>query len=122
LSKEFQKRTGIQCELTIHPSHIDLDPDRATAFFRIYQEALTNVARHANASLVQSSFEKQGNQITLKVKDNGKGMDISKAEDPKSFGLIGIRERILVFGGETSIQSNLGKGTLITISISINNP
>jgi len=122
LSKEFQKRTGIQCELTIHPNHIDLDQERATAFFRIYQEALTNVARHANAGLVQSSFEKQDKQLVLKVKDNGKGMDISKAEDPESFGLIGIRERILVFGGETSIQSNRGEGTLITISIPTNNP
>ncbi len=122
LAKEFQKRTEIQCELTIHPDQIDLDPERATAFFRIYQEALTNVARHANASLVQSSFEKQGNQLALKVKDNGKGMVISKAEDPKSFGLIGIRERVLVFGGEISIQSNRGEGTLITISIPINNP
>ena len=122
LAKGFQKRTGIPCEITIHPDQINLDPECATAFFRIYQETLTNVARHANASLVQSSLEQKGNQLVLKVKDNGNGMDIRKAESPESFGLIGIRERILVFGGETSIQSNRGEGTLITISMPINNP
>jgi len=122
LAKEFQKRTGIKCELAINPDHLDLDQERATAFFRIYQEALTNITRHANASLVRSSLEKQGNQLTLKVKDNGKGMDLSKAEDPESFGLIGIRERILVFGGETNFYSNPGQGTSITVSIPVNNP
>ena len=117
LAKEFEKRAGISCDLSIEPDKIKLDPERSIAIYRIYQEALTNVARHASALKVQSSLEKKSNQLILKVRDNGNGMDRSKVENPMSLGLIGIRERALVWGGQTQIQTSPGKGTEIIVSI-----
>jgi PAS domain S-box-containing protein len=116
-AKEFQKRTGIECVLTIRPENIDLDPERSIALFRIYQEALTNVARHADANYVQSYFLKQNGKIILEICDNGKGMPQEKLEGSKSFGLFGIQERILVWNGEAKFLSKEGGGTTISVSI-----
>ncbi len=121
-AKQFQNRTGIDCELTMQPEDIELDPDRSIAFFRIFQEALTNIARHAEATKIQASFKLCLEAIVLKVEDNGKGMDLEKAEDPSSLGLIGIRERSLVWGGQTTIKSQPGHGTLIEVSIPLELP
>jgi signal transduction histidine kinase len=117
LAKEFEKRTGIPCDLSIEPNKIEVDPERSIAIYRIYQETLTNVARHAAALNVQSSFVKKTNHLILKVRDNGKGMDRNKVENPMSLGLIGIRERALVWGGRTQIQTSPGKGTEIIVTI-----
>jgi len=118
-SNEFQKRTGTTCELFIEPEEIVVDSERSTALFRIYQEALTNVARYAKASRVQTSFNKQSNSLVLEIMDNGIGMDEKIADDPHSLGLIGIRERVLAWGGKFHLQSDRGKGTTLTIVIPI---
>ena len=116
-AKEFQKRTGIECVLTISPENIQLDPERSIAIFRIYQEALTNVARHAEADHVQTFFLKRDDKIILEICDNGKGMCEEEMETSKSFGLFGIRERVLIWKGEAKILSKEGKGTTISVSI-----
>ncbi len=119
-TKEFQKRTRIECELTIIPEKIELDPERSITLFRIYQEVLTNVARHSKANRVKSTFSQQKDQLFLEVIDNGIGMREEEMENPKSFGLIGIRERVFVWGGKTQILSKEGDGTTILISIPLN--
>lgn len=118
-NNEFQKRTGTNCEIIIEPDEIFVDSERSTALFRIYQEALTNVARHAKASRVQTSFKKQNGDLVLEINDNGIGMDENIMDDPHSLGLIGIRERVLILGGKFDLHSNLGKGTTLTIIIPI---
>jgi PAS domain S-box-containing protein len=115
--KEFHKRTGIECELKIEPEAIYLDDERSTMFFRIFQEALTNVARHAGASQVKSVFRQSDKKWTLEVQDNGQGMDASLVDDSKSLGLIGIRERIHLWGGVMQIDCQSGKGLKIIVNI-----
>lgn len=116
-NNEFQKRTGTNCELILEPEEIVVDPERSTALFRIYQEALTNVARYAKANKVQTSFKKQLNSVVLEIKDNGIGMDEKIVDDPHSLGLIGIRERVIIWGGKFHLHSERGKGTTLTIVI-----
>lgn len=117
LTNKFQKHTGIQCELIIEPEKIIINPEWSTPLFRIYQEALTNVARHAKANEVQSSLRKQNNNLVLEIKDNGIGMDEKLIDNTQSLGLIGIRERILVLGGTLHLKSHEGKGTTLTVTI-----
>ena len=115
--EEFQNRTGIKCEMTIIPSDIILDPDRSTAIFRIFQETLTNVARHARATKIKVTLRKKARKIELRVKDNGKGITEKQMADSKSFGLIGIRERVQFFGGAVEIKGIPDKGTTVIATI-----
>jgi signal transduction histidine kinase len=116
-AEEFQKRTGIKCEATLDPEEIILDQDRSTAISRILQETLTNVSRHANATKVKVNLRKKAGKLILKVNDNGKGITEKQISDPKSFGLIGIRERVHLFGGEVKISGIRDKGTTVTVNI-----
>ena len=116
-AEEFSKRTQIKCEFSSKPKDIVLDPDRSTAIFRIFQEALTNVARHSNASKVKAVLTKETEKIVLTVKDNGKGIEKKQIGDPKAFGIIGMRERARFLGGEVRVNSAPGRGTSITVSI-----
>ena len=118
-AEEFQKRTGIKCKITIEPKDISLDKDRNTAIFRIFQETLTNVARHAEASEVNVSLKQRNGQIELRVRDNGRGITEGQISNPKSFGLIGIRERVKIFGGNSILKGSPGKGTIMTVRIPI---
>ena len=118
--KEFQSWRGIRCRATFDPADIDLDQDRSTAIFRILQETLTNVARHANATRVNVSLKEKGGQLVLRVRDNGKGITQEQISHPKSIGLIGIRERVYSWGGEVIINGVPGKGTTVTASIPLN--
>ncbi|HXX57865.1 MAG TPA: PAS domain S-box protein [Thermodesulfovibrionales bacterium] len=114
LAGEFHRRVGIPCKVSFSRGHIDLDKDRSTAVFRVFQEALTNVARHAKATRVEASV-KWGDDIILTVKDNGKGITKERLSDPESFGLIGMRERVKFFGGEIDIRGRADKGTTVTM-------
>jgi two-component system sensor histidine kinase UhpB len=114
---EFQKRTGISCELSVNSQDITLDSERSTAIFRIFQETLTNITRHANATKVRVSLVKKNMQLKLKIKDNGKGISEEKISDPKSLGLVGIQERVFFLGGDIEIKGTQGKGTTLTVSI-----
>ena len=118
--QEFQERTRIKCELTADGKDINLDRDLATGVFRILQEALTNVARHANATRVEVSLMERDGQLVLQVRDNGKGITAKQISHPKSFGLIGMRERVRSWNGSVKIEGISGKGTIVTVSIPLN--
>lgn len=113
----FQKRTGIKCEVTLYPDDIVVAPNLSVTIFRVLQETLTNVARHANATGVKVSLKKKASKLELKVKDNGKGITEKQISNPKSFGLIGIRERIRFWKGEAKIKGVRGKGTTVTVNM-----
>lgn len=116
---EFERRTGIDCEVHAHEAKddIQLDDQRATALFRILQESLTNVARHSQASLVHIELFRKNNSFFMKIADNGIGIFPGCRRKPNSFGLMGIGERISMLGGEFTVDSVPGKGTVLTIEI-----
>ncbi|MGD2245734.1 MAG: PAS domain S-box protein [Candidatus Aminicenantes bacterium] len=116
-AEDFQKRTGISCDLSVSSQDITLDENRSTALFRIFQEALTNITRHAHASHVKVNLAKKDNTIELKVKDNGRGIIKEKISDPKSLGLMGIQERVYSLDGKINIRGIPNKGTTVTVSI-----
>ncbi|MBN2297647.1 MAG: PAS domain S-box protein [Deltaproteobacteria bacterium] len=116
---EFQKRTGITCEVTVDPEDITLDKDQSTTVFRIFQETLTNVARHANASHIKTSLQADDGMLKMIVTDNGKGITRKQIEDSKSFGLMGIRERAYFSGGDVVFTGKKGHGTSVIVSIPI---
>jgi PAS domain S-box-containing protein len=112
--QDFQKRTGIPCICVTSADDIAMDPERATALFRICQEALTNTARHAQATAVTIKLESRSNSLQLVVADNGVGIPDTKLSNRQSLGLIGMKERVALFGGEITIQGHPGKGTTVT--------
>jgi len=114
---ELQNHTGIACRVSVSPRNITINPAIATALFRIAQEALTNVVRHAQASRVEITLRKRGNRLLLRVKDNGRGITTEKLSDPNSLGLMGMRERLLHWNGEVKIRGVNGKGTTVTAII-----
>jgi signal transduction histidine kinase len=115
-AREFQRRTGIRCLVEIVPGFTDPDKERSTALFRIFQELLTNVARHANASRVKATLV-DGEEISLVVEDNGRGVKSEELEGNKSLGFLGLRERVLAFGGSIDVRGEEGKGTTVSVSI-----
>ena len=116
-AQEFAERTGIDCDLYLSDEEIVLDRDLATAIFRIFQETLTNVARHAEATEVHVELEDRPDELVLTVRDNGKGITESQLSDPRSLGLMGIRERAHSWGGEVAFQGIPGQGTTVTVRI-----
>jgi PAS domain S-box-containing protein len=118
-TQEFQNRSGITCDLFFDPEDIILDTDRSTAIFRIFQETLTNVARHADATTISVRLEKRNSHLIMEVKDNGKGIGEDEISHSESFGLIGMRERALFLGGEFQICGSKERGTAVTVSIPI---
>lgn len=115
----FTRRTGIHCRLKGAGSDIELDEERATAILRIVQESLTNVMRHASASEAEVLLVQQEDSYTLHIRDNGTGFDPDKPMKKKSFGLIGIRERVLMLGGDVAITSAPQQGTLLQVSFPV---
>ncbi len=111
---DFQKRRGIACKVTVDPNDIELDPARSTALFRIFEEILANVVRHAGASKVSVRLIKTERTVTLTVRDNGVGIPPEKISDPMSFGLIGMCERAYPFGGEVRVKAMPAGGTAVT--------
>ncbi len=118
-AEEFEKRTGIRYALSFDPDDMNLDPDLSTSVFRIFQETLTNVARHAHATEIKISLLEKDRILKLTVTDNGIGISKDQIENPKSFGLMGIRERAYFSGGEARIFGQKGKGTIVSVSIPI---
>lgn len=116
---EFQKRTGIQCDVTVSPKNMKLDNDRSTAVFRIVQEALTNVARHADASKVTVNLEARKGRLVVRVADNGSGIHPDQISSPKSLGLTGMRERLYPWKGVLDIRGQKGRGTKVRASLPI---
>jgi PAS domain S-box-containing protein len=117
--QEFQRRTGISTEFLLPPDELRLEPDRATAIYRILQESLTNVARHSGAEKVIVTLKVTNDQVVLIVKDDGKGISGIKVCGPKSLGLLGMHERTLMFGGDLTVEGEPGMGTTVTARIPI---
>ena len=117
--REFQDRTGIPCVFTRNSDDIAVDAMRSATLFRICQEALTNIVRHANATRVDLSLRRVGPNVVLEVRDNGRGIPKSAVADPKSIGLVGMRERVLPWGGDVRIRGMRGKGTVVTVRIPV---
>ncbi|MBR9978188.1 MAG: HAMP domain-containing protein [Bacteroidetes bacterium] len=116
-AEEFQRRTGIFCALHIDPPDISLDADRSTAVFRIFQETLTNVARHAAATRVTIKLLAGNRGISLHVHDDGRGISADSIRDPRSFGLLGIRERAHYWNGTVTFEGVPGRGTNVDVTI-----
>jgi len=117
LSKDFQNRTGISCKVILQGVDKISDTACSTAIFRIVQEGLTNVMRHAAASQVKVSLERKARALVVEVRDNGIGIAEGRIFGSKSFGLTGIRERVRLLGGEAVIRGIPGKGTLVRVTI-----
>ena len=116
-AKEFQKRTGIRARVKLPPESTKLDIDVATTMFRIFQEILTNVARHSRATRIDVELAIGEDQVTLGVADNGVGIAPADLNGKKSLGLLGMHERALLFGGEVKINGAGGEGTRVLVSI-----
>ena len=113
--RQFTAVTGIPVTCSIEPENIDLDKERNTALYRVFQESLTNVARHARASSVRVDLRETGDGVELAVRDNGVGIAKKSLEDPSSFGLMGMRERVIAIGGKMIVSGRPGKGTDVRV-------
>jgi PAS domain S-box-containing protein len=121
-AQEFEARAGTNCRLDLPKDDIVIDQERATALFRILQETLTNVKRHANATQVNVRLAKEGGSLTLEVHDNGKGINEEELSAGRSLGILGMRERSLLLGGEFTITGGLGEGTTVRVRIPETHP
>lgn len=116
LVQDFQRRSGIKCKLEME-GDIVLDDNRATALFRILQESLNNVTRHAQASNVQITLSIAADRLYMRIADDGIGIYPDCRRKANSFGLVGIEERIIALGGALDIRNNENRGTILTVSI-----
>lgn len=118
-AREFKSQSGIECEFNSNLGTIELDRKSATALFRIFQETLINVAHHSKATEVKIFLDEKDGILTMKVIDNGKGITEAEMSDAKSFGLLGIKERALLLGGEIEVSGIRGVGTTVTLRVSL---
>ncbi|HVN83553.1 MAG TPA: sensor histidine kinase [Candidatus Binatia bacterium] len=114
---EFERRCGVACTFRCSLPELTLDPMRSTALFRILQEALTNVARHAAARHVTISLRLEDDQLVLEVEDDGRGVTHAETTSPHSLGFLGMRERARLLGGEVEIAGVIGRGTTVHMRI-----
>ena len=116
-AESFQERSGIRCRIENNGFEPELPKDQATALFRIFQELLTNIIRHADADDVVARLKKGDGELLLQVTDNGCGITHDRIHSPRSFGLIGIRERLYPFGGRVAFEGRPGEGTRVTVHL-----
>jgi signal transduction histidine kinase len=119
---EFKRHNTIEFHFTAEVPdddlvHLDFEKDIAIGLYRIFQEALTNIAKHSDASKVTANIGRYHDQLILMIYDNGKGFDTENTKDKKSFGLVGMKERALMMKGEFIAESTAGKGTTITVAV-----
>jgi PAS domain S-box-containing protein len=119
-AKEFQARTGIKCQVALPEVNPAIDAERSTVLFRIFQEALTNVARHAGATRVTVGVSQDREYLSLEVCDNGRGIAPEQLSASSSLGILGMRERALLVGGEFTISGASGGGTTVRVRIPFN--
>jgi signal transduction histidine kinase len=117
LADEFGKHGSATCLLHLSEEPTDLDEDQTVTIFRIVQESLTNVTRHAGASRVEIILLQRADELIVEVHDNGKGFDPASAAMTRSFGLLGMRERAAVLGGSIDIISTPEQGTVVSLRI-----
>jgi PAS domain S-box-containing protein len=116
-AQDFQNRTGINCRFTPGVEDLGLDQDLSTAAFRIFQETLTNVARHSGATEVDVNLNHCDDSLALEITDNGKGISAAEISGSRSLGILGMRERASLLGGELQISGTPGEGTTVTLRI-----
>ncbi len=116
-ANDFQNRSGIACEVTFDCRERSINKDAATALFRIFQETLTNVARHASATAVALTLKETGNELIMEVADNGRGITDEQIEDSSSFGIMGMRERANFLGGAVHLKGQHFRGTTVSVTI-----
>jgi signal transduction histidine kinase len=121
-ANEFHSRTGIPCHVVAAVDDSQLQQQFATVFFRIYQETLTNIIRHAKATQVDVRLAEENGALVLTVKDNGRGISEEEIADTRSIGLLGMRERATLIGGEITLQGAPGKGTTMTLRVPLGQP
>ncbi|HTL60040.1 MAG TPA: response regulator [Nitrospira sp.] len=115
--QDFERRSGIRCLCEASSDEIKISPSRATAAFRICQEALTNIVRHAKATFVRVLIKESGDDVLIEIQDNGSGIPADKINDGSSLGLLGMKERSMAIGGWLSIAGWPGKGTTVTLRL-----
>jgi signal transduction histidine kinase len=113
----FEARTGIRCQLAGGADERTPGPDICTALFRILQEALTNVVRHAAASEVVITLERHAHHLVMRVSDNGRGITAQQITRRRSLGILGMRERAALLGGAFAITPSPGGGTTVAVSV-----
>ena len=114
-AREVQSRAGIPCSLVIPPPDFSVDKNRTTAVFRIFQEALTNIVRHANATKIEIRLDVNEGQLKLDVLDNGRGINSTDVLKSHSLGLLGMQERAQILGGTVHIAHRPSGGTAVTL-------
>jgi PAS domain S-box-containing protein len=122
LVDNFRARSGIDCSLDIGEGDLELQDPYATAVFRVLQESLTNASRHSQAKNVAVSLTRDGDEVTLMVRDDGAGFEAAGPRKAGSFGLLGLRERATLLGGDALVESEPGRGTTITLRIPAGRP
>jgi PAS domain S-box-containing protein len=118
--EEFQKRYDIPAQFETNVSRVELNAEITTSVFRIFQESLTNIAKHSQANQISASITILENQLTLIISDNGIGFDSDMIKDKKTFGIIGMRERTLLMNGQLQIESQCDNGTVVKVIIPLN--
>jgi PAS domain S-box-containing protein len=121
-AKQFEERSGIECELELPPEGMALDSGRSTAMFRIFQEVLANVTRHAGARRVHARLWTEDGQAVMDVSDDGRGITSREMGGASAMGLLGMRERAREFGGEVAVHGVPGKGTTVRVAIPLKQP
>jgi signal transduction histidine kinase len=121
-AEEFARRMGIPCNVTLVDADIELPADLALSLFRIFQETLTNIAKHAHATTVGVVLRNGDGEIRLEVGDDGRGIAPADRMKPSSFGLQGIEERMRHFGGTVNIDSQPGSGTVVRVAVPLEKP
>jgi two-component system, NarL family, sensor histidine kinase UhpB len=119
-ANDVQRRSGVLCTLNITEEDVDLSREQATAVFRIFQEILTNVARHSKAGKIWVHLDAQDQMLTLEVEDDGIGISPEALQQPQALGLLGMRERAAIFGGNVEIAGIPGKGTTVIVRMPTN--
>ena len=114
--RENQNRSEIQFDLSELNFDLPMEPQRETTLFRVFQETLTNIFRHAQATQVEVALTRQNDSVMLRIRDNGVGIPREKINSAQSLGLLGIRERVSAWGGQVKIESPPGEGTTVTVT------
>jgi signal transduction histidine kinase len=118
-ARDFEKRTGIVCAISVASEDLPLSPDLSVALYRIFQEALTNIVRHANAQHVEVKLTAEFDEVKLQVQDDGRGIQAHEISGLHSLGLLGMQERTKRLGGTFDIQGLPGEGTIVTVSFPV---
>lgn len=119
-AEEFEKRSKIKCITTAEKKEIILNPEKSISIFRIFQETLTNAARHSGANEIRIDLSIQNGWMILRITDNGRGITEDEIKKGSSLGILGMKERVLILGGIFNIKGEVRKGTIVDIKIPLN--